>query len=84
MKCLVKCRSPTASTQPWPPGHSSYWSFPDPADPGVVTTENLTSSLSLDDSGDFRQYAQTFGFLQAAALGPRESADMLSMLAGQA
>jgi hypothetical protein len=58
--------------------------FPDPADPGVVTTENLTSSLSLDDPADFRQYAQTFGFLQAAALGPRESADMLSTLAGQA
>jgi Domain of unknown function (DUF5753) len=57
--------------------------FPDPADPGVVTAENLTSSLSLDDPGDFRQYAQTFGFLQTAALGPRESADMLSTLAGQ-
>jgi transcriptional regulator with XRE-family HTH domain len=57
--------------------------FPDPADPGMVTTENLTSSLSLDDPGDFRQYAQTFSFLQAAALGPRESADMLGTLAAQ-
>jgi transcriptional regulator with XRE-family HTH domain len=58
--------------------------FTDPADPGVVTAEGLTSSLALDDPGDFRQYVQTFGFLQATALSPRVSADMLNTLAGQA
>jgi hypothetical protein len=57
--------------------------FPQAADPGVVTAENLTGSLSLDAPDDFRQYARTFDFLQAAALGPRESRDMLSTLAGQ-
>ncbi len=57
--------------------------FPQAADPGVVTAENLTGSLSLDAADDFRQYARTFDFLQAAALGPRESRDMLITLAGQ-
>jgi hypothetical protein len=57
--------------------------FPQAADPGVVTAENLTGSLSLDAPDDFRQYARTFDFLQAAALGPRETRDMLITLAGQ-
>ena len=57
--------------------------FPQAADPGVVNAENLTGSLLLDAPEDFRQYARTFDFLQAAALGPRESRDMLIALAGQ-
>jgi len=57
--------------------------FPQAADPGVITAENLTGSLSLDTPDDFRQYARTFDFLQAAALGPRETRDMLITLAGQ-
>ena len=57
--------------------------FSQAADPGVVTAENLTGSLSLDAPDDFRQYARTFDFLQAAALGPRESRDMLIALARQ-
>jgi transcriptional regulator with XRE-family HTH domain len=57
--------------------------FPQAADPGVITAENLTGSLSLDAPDDFRQYARTFDFLQAAALGPRETRDMLITLAGQ-
>ena len=57
--------------------------FPQAAEPGVITAENLTGSLSLDAPDDFRQYARTFDFLQAAALGPRETRDMLITLAGQ-
>ncbi len=57
--------------------------FPEAADPGVVTIENLTSSLSLDTPDDLRRYAEAFDFLQAAALGPRESRDMLVALAEQ-
>jgi transcriptional regulator with XRE-family HTH domain len=57
--------------------------FAQAADPGVVNAENLTGSLLLDDPEDFRQYARTFDFLQAAALGPRESRDMLIALARQ-
>jgi transcriptional regulator with XRE-family HTH domain len=55
--------------------------FPEAADRGVVTIENLASSLSLDGPDDLRQYARAFEFLQAAALGPRESGDMLMSLA---
>jgi hypothetical protein len=57
--------------------------FGQAADPGVVNAENLTGSLLLDAPDDFRQYARTFDFLQAAALGPRESRDMLIALARQ-
>src|SRR5690242_1345437 len=57
--------------------------FPQAEDPGVVNAENLTGSLLLDAPEDFRQYARTFDCLQAAALGPRESRDMLIALAGQ-
>ena len=49
----------------------------------MVTLENMTGSLSLDAEDDLRQYASAFDFLQAAALGPRESRDMLITLAGQ-
>jgi hypothetical protein len=57
--------------------------FPEAADRGVVTIENMTGSLSLESDDDLRQYVSVFEFLQAAALGPRESRDMLISLAEQ-
>jgi transcriptional regulator with XRE-family HTH domain len=57
--------------------------FAEAADRGVVSIENLTSSLLLDAGDDLRRYARVFDFLAAAALGPRESRDMLIALAGQ-
>ena len=42
----------------------------------------MASTLSLEHDDDLRQYQRAFDFLQAAALGPRESADMLATLAG--
>jgi len=53
------------------------------ADRGVVTIENMTSSLSLDSDDDLREYVTAFDYLQAAAQGPRESRDMLITLAEQ-
>ncbi len=53
------------------------------ADRGAVTLETMTGSLSLESDADLRQYADAFGFLQAAALGPRETRDMLITLAEQ-
>jgi hypothetical protein len=50
---------------------------------GVVTIENMTGSLSLESDDDLRQYAAAFKFLQAAALGLRESRDMLISLASE-
>lgn len=64
-------------------GPFDFLEFPEAADRGVVTIENLTSSLSLDAPEDLRQYGRAFDFLAAAALGPRESRDMLMSLAGQ-
>jgi Domain of unknown function (DUF5753) len=57
--------------------------FPQATDQGVVTLETMTGSLSLESGTDLRQYADAFGFLQAAALGPRETRDMLITLAEQ-
>ena len=57
--------------------------FAEAADRGVVTIENMTSSLSLDSDDDLRRYVTAFDYLQAAALGPRESRDMLITLAEQ-
>ena len=57
--------------------------FGQAADRGAVTLETMTGSLSLESDADLRQYADAFGFLQAAALGPRETRDMLITLADQ-
>jgi hypothetical protein len=57
--------------------------FGQAADRGAVTLETMTGSLSLESDADLRQYADAFGFLQAAALGPRETRDMLMTLADQ-
>jgi len=57
--------------------------FAEAADRGVVAIENMTSSLSLDSDDDLREYVTAFDYLQAAALGPRESRDMLITLAEQ-
>ena len=57
--------------------------FGQAADRGAVTLETMTGSLSLESETDLRQYADAFGFLQAAALGPRETRDMLITLADQ-
>jgi len=57
--------------------------FGQAADRGAVTLETMTGSLSLESDADLRQYADAFGFLQAAAQGPRETRDMLITLADQ-
>jgi len=50
--------------------------FPDP-DPGAVYVENASSALYLERMTDIQRYADTFRFVLAAALGPKESRDML-------
>lgn len=57
--------------------------FGQAADRGAVTLETMTGSLSLESDADLRQYAEAVGFLQAAALGPRETRDMLITLADE-
>jgi hypothetical protein len=46
-------------------------------DPGAVYLESAASSLYLERSADVTWYAEAFRFMQAAALGPKESRDML-------
>ena len=46
-------------------------------DPGAVYLENAASSLYLERPTDVTWYTEAFRFLQAAALGPKESRDML-------
>ena len=46
-------------------------------DPSAVYLENAASSLYLERPTDVTWYAEAFRFMQAAALGPKESRDML-------
>jgi hypothetical protein len=57
--------------------------FAEAADRGVVTLENMAGSLSLESEAELGQYEKAFEFLQAAALGPRQTRDMLISLADQ-
>jgi len=50
--------------------------FPDP-EPAAVYLENASSALYLERITDVQRYAGMFRFVQAAALGPKESRDML-------
>ncbi len=50
--------------------------FPDP-EPAAVYLENASSALYLERISDVQRYAGMFRFVQAAALGPKESRDML-------
>jgi transcriptional regulator with XRE-family HTH domain len=50
--------------------------FPDP-EPAAVYLENAASALYLERITDVQRYAGMFQFVQAAALGPKESRDML-------
>jgi transcriptional regulator with XRE-family HTH domain len=46
-------------------------------DPGAVYVESAWSALFLERAADVQHYAEAFRFVQAAALGPKESRDML-------
>jgi len=46
-------------------------------EPGAVYLENASSALYLERATDVQRYAEMFRFVLAAALGPKESRDML-------
>jgi Domain of unknown function (DUF5753) len=50
-------------------------------DPGAVYLENAASALYLERPADVAWYAEAFRFVQAAALGPKETRDMLMAVA---
>jgi hypothetical protein len=66
----------TAGEHPAMAGSFVILDFPAP-DPGAVYVENAASAVYLEQVTDIQRYTQTFRFLQAAALGPKESRDML-------
>jgi len=71
----------TAGEHPGMSGPFSILDFAEPTELGVVNLEGMTTSLSLETEDDLEQYSKAYDFLQAAALGPRESRDMLIALA---
>jgi hypothetical protein len=57
--------------------------FPEVFDLGAVYVENMTSALTLEEAADLQAYADAFEQVQAQALGPNESRDMLKSLASE-
>jgi hypothetical protein len=78
---LIQVLPFAAGEHPAMSGPFTILAFPEEGDRGVVTLENMASTLSLEREEDLRLYVRAFDFLQAAALGPRESRDMLNALA---
>jgi transcriptional regulator with XRE-family HTH domain len=57
--------------------------FPEIEDLGVVYVENMANALLLEKPEELRLYTEAFDYVSAAALGPRESRDMLISLAAE-
>lgn len=60
------------------------FSFPNIADLDVVVLDHLTSSLYLERKEDLEAYSAAFRSIQAHALPPRDSSDLISALADDA
>ncbi|MEU4730873.1 MULTISPECIES: helix-turn-helix domain-containing protein [unclassified Streptomyces] len=60
------------------------FSFPNIADLDVVVLDHLTSSLYLERKEDLEAYSAAFRTIQAHALPPQDSSDLISSLAGDA
>lgn len=70
----------SAGEHPAMAGSFEILSFAAEGERGVVNLEGMTSTLFLETLEELRQYGRAFDFLSAAALGPRESGDMLIKL----
>lgn len=60
------------------------FSFPNIADLDVVVLDHLTSSLYLERKEDLEAYSAAFRAIQAHALPPQDSSDLISSLADDA
>lgn len=60
------------------------FSFPNIADLDVVVLDHLTSSLYLERKEDLEAYGAAFRTIQAHALSPQDSSDLISSLADDA
>ncbi|EKX63927.1 XRE family transcriptional regulator [Streptomyces ipomoeae] len=62
-------------------GGFAHMDFPDPDDPELVYLSNATGEIFLESEDELRRYKSKFEYLQAVALGPNDTADLLSKLA---
>ncbi len=70
-----------AAEHPGINGAFSVLEFPDPEDGRIVCVEALTSTLYIEKTRDVGVYRLAFDQIQAAALGPDETADVLTATA---
>jgi transcriptional regulator with XRE-family HTH domain len=54
-------------------GPFTMLTFLDPADPGVVNVENITSALALEQPEELQAYEEVWGAIQARAASPDDS-----------
>jgi transcriptional regulator with XRE-family HTH domain len=62
-------------------GSFAILDFPEAFDLGAVYVENMASAMTLESAADLEMYADAFEHVQAQALGPKESGDMLKSMA---
>ncbi|MEU3537220.1 helix-turn-helix transcriptional regulator [Streptomyces murinus] len=62
-------------------GSFVHMDFPDPADPELVYIDTPAGDLFLESETEIRRYKSMFEHLQAIAVGPNESADLLAKVA---
>ena len=71
----------SAGEHPAMAGPFTLLDFPEVFDLGAVYLENMASAMTLEKPSDLAMYADVFEQVQAQALGPQESRDMLKSLA---
>jgi transcriptional regulator with XRE-family HTH domain len=71
----------SAGEHPAMVGSFAILDFPEVFDLGAVYIENMASAMTLEKASDLEMYADAFEQVQAQALGPKESRDMLKSLA---
>lgn len=62
---------------PGMPGSFVVMDFPDPADPDLVYTDSMAGDLFMEREADVRRYTVIFEHLQAAAVNPADSVQII-------
>ncbi|MDH6699888.1 helix-turn-helix domain-containing protein [Streptomyces griseoviridis] len=62
-------------------GSFVHMDFQDPSDPELVYVDTPAGDIFLESESEIRQYKSMFEHLQAVAVGPKDSADLLSRIA---
>jgi hypothetical protein len=62
-------------------GSFVHMDFPDPADPELVYVDTSAGDIFLESEDELRRYKSKFEHLQAVAISPDETADLLAKVA---